>query len=103
MRAVNVVVYFAPILAMIATLAIIRRSVDLDGIPGFDRLSGLIVLLALSFATVFVLSRLFVGVFFFGTLAALAAIAVIVFALFRWGAGMAFRERASPKPPLPRL
>ena len=35
-----------PIVSMILTLSIIRRNVDLSYIPGFDKLSGLLMLIA---------------------------------------------------------
>ena len=34
-----------PILSMVATLLIIRNNVDLEGIPGFDKLSGLMMMI----------------------------------------------------------
>ncbi len=35
-----------PVLSMVATLFIIKRNVDLDHVPGFDRLSGLVMMIA---------------------------------------------------------
>ncbi len=35
-----------PVLSMIATILIIRRHVDLDLVPGFDKISGLILIIA---------------------------------------------------------
>lgn len=100
---VNVAVYFAPIVAMAATLAIVHRNVDLDDVPGFDRLSGLILMIAASFAVVFVLSRLFFGVIFFGSIPWLIALTVFVFALIKWGAATAFRRRGAPRDARPSL
>ena len=99
--AVNALVYFAPIVAMALTLWLIRRHVAFDLIPGFDRLSGLIVLIAVTFAIVFVLSRLFVGVVFLGSVWVLLAFAAFLFALLKWGARTAFRERGAPRPERP--
>ena len=101
--AVNALVYFAPMVAMAITLGLIRRHVDFDSIPGFDRLWGLIVMLAVTFGIVFVISRLFVGVAFFGSIASLVAISVFVFALLKWGAHTAFRDRGAPKTPPPKF
>jgi hypothetical protein len=56
-----------------------------EEIPGFGRLSGLMLLLGLSFAAAFVLHRLTVGIFFVAPLAQLGVIAVAVFALLHWG------------------
>lgn len=101
--AVNALVYFAPIASMALTLWLIRRKVSFDQVPGFDRLSGLIVMLAVTFAIVFALSRMFFGVVFFGSIAKLVAISVFVFALLKWGAHVAFRERGAQRLPPPRL
>lgn len=100
---VNVLVYFGPIVAMAATLVLIHRAVDFDDIPGSDRLSALVTLLALSFAIVFLLSRSFFGAFFFGSIGYLIAICVVVFALLKWSARTAFRRRGAPRPVRPAL
>jgi len=46
---VNLVLYFLPIASMIATILLIRRRVNTDLIPGFDRLLGLCTLLGVTF------------------------------------------------------
>lgn len=46
-----------PILSMIATLLIIRRQVNLDLVPGFDKLTGLIMMIAATFAFMWVLDK----------------------------------------------
>lgn len=47
-----------PVLSMVATIFIIRRSVSLDRIPGFERLSGLMVLIAALMSIGWFLDRL---------------------------------------------
>ncbi len=42
---VDLVLQVLPIVSMIFTLLIIRRNVDLDYIPGFDKLSGLMMII----------------------------------------------------------
>jgi amino acid transporter len=42
----NLTTQVLPVLAMIATILIIRRNVDLDLVPGFDKISGLILIIA---------------------------------------------------------
>ena len=39
---VNLLVYFGPIVGMIAAFLVTRRTVELEGVPGFGRLSGLL-------------------------------------------------------------
>ncbi|MEM1121884.1 MAG: hypothetical protein AAGJ18_15640, partial [Bacteroidota bacterium] len=38
----DVLTQILPVLSMLATLIIVRKAVDLDKLPGFDKLSGLI-------------------------------------------------------------
>jgi len=56
-----------PILSMVATLFIIKMNVDLDKIPGFDKLSGLLIMIFVVLAIMWVIdsTRIFVGVFSF--------------------------------------
>lgn len=41
----NIVTQVLPILSMVATLVVIRQNVDLDYVPGFGRLSGLMAMI----------------------------------------------------------
>ena len=100
----NLFIYFLPILSMIATLVAIRKRVSFEDVPGFDRLSGLMVLLACSFGIALALhkTRIFVG--FFGSIEMLFVLAAGIFALLKWGAYMLFRggdEPAKPRPKFP--
>jgi hypothetical protein len=81
---VNLLVYLLPIVSMGATLGVMSRSVRFADVPGFDRLSGLMLLLGLTFAILLVLRRSFFGVFFIGSLPALLVIGVGTFALLMW-------------------
>jgi len=93
---VDLLVYFAPLASMILTLVLVRRNVAFDAVPGFDRLSGLIVLIAASFAIAFALQRLRIWVLFGGSLAALLGLALVLFLLLKWGASMLLKRRAPP-------
>ncbi len=46
-----------PIIAMIATLLIIRRNVDLRQVPGFDWLSGLVMMLSAVFILLWIIEK----------------------------------------------
>ncbi len=78
---------------MAVTLALVRRRIRFDEIPGAGRLAGSVLLIALSFAIMYFLSRIFVGVVFFGSVGALVALAVILFAVLRLGTSLALRDR----------
>jgi len=75
----DVVVTFLPIVSMIVTLVVIARRVDLDRLPGFDRLWGLITLLAVSFVIALILDRLRVWLFFGGGMVSLLVIAFVLY------------------------
>ena len=84
---VDLLVYLLPVVSMVATLGLTSRNVRFADVPGFDRLSGLMLLLGLTFAILLVLRRSFFGVFFIGSLPALLVIGVGAFALLKWSAG----------------
>ncbi|MEZ5039983.1 MAG: hypothetical protein R2828_08825 [Saprospiraceae bacterium] len=46
-----------PIVSMVATLLIIRKNVNLDYIPGFDKLSGLITMISATLAIMWFIDR----------------------------------------------
>jgi phosphoglycerol transferase MdoB-like AlkP superfamily enzyme len=41
----NLLLEILPIFSMVATILIVRRNVDMDRIPGFDKLSGLVMMI----------------------------------------------------------
>jgi hypothetical protein len=99
----NLFIYFLPILSMIATLVLISKQVAFKDVPGFDRLSGLMVLMACSFGLALAIhkTRIFVG--FFGSVEMLFALAAGIFALLKWGGFMLFRRRDEPGRPIPKF
>jgi len=46
-----------PVLSMVLTLGIIRRDVDLDYIPGFDKLGGLLMIITALLAIMWIVDR----------------------------------------------
>ena len=100
---VNALVTLAPVAAMGATLAIAGRNVDFGPLPGFGRLSGLMVVLGLTFAVLFALSRTQLWVVFGGSILLLGALGAFVFALIKWGGYMAFRRRDEPEKGPPKF
>lgn len=53
----DVYIQLLPILSMILTLLIIRRNVDFDDIPGFDKLSGLMMMIAATLGIMWFIDR----------------------------------------------
>ena len=53
----NVYVHYLPILAMIGTLMIIRNNIEFKYIPGFDKLSALMFIIAIIMTLLWILDR----------------------------------------------
>lgn len=100
---VNLTVYGLPLLTMGLTLLLISRAVSFAEIPGFDRLTGLMVLIAISFALTLALARTRIWLFFGGSITKLVLLVGGLFALLKWGAYMAFRRRNDPERPPPSM
>jgi hypothetical protein len=94
---VNPLVYFLPIISMVVTLVLIRKNVAFDLVPGFDRLSGLMVMIACSFAIALAIQKTNIFLFFGGSIEKLMVLAVAVFALLKWGVYTLFRKRDEPR------
>ncbi len=65
---VSIIAYFVPIIAMICTLLLLNRKVKLEKLPGFQRLSGLVIIIAIAFIIIFILQRTYFGVLILGGL-----------------------------------
>ncbi len=80
---VNFFVYFLPLISMIVTLIIIGKQAEFSKLPGIDRLSGLITLLAITFSIVLFIfkSRIFIG--FFGSIEYLLVLGILIYLLLK--------------------
>src|SRR5207247_7604242 len=99
----NLLVYLLPIASMVATLVLIRKHVAFDDGPGFDRLSGLMVMVGCSFVIALVIQKTKIWIFFGGSTQKLFLLAAGVFALLKWGTYMLFRRRDEPKHEPPKF
>jgi len=99
----NLLVYFLPIVSMIITLVLIRKNVAFDEVPGFDRLSGLMVMVGCSFAIALAIQKTRIWIFFGGSIERLFILAAGIFGLLKWGAYMLFRRRDEPKAERPKF
>lgn len=100
---VNLAVYFLPILSMVVTLVLIHKNVSFDLVPGFDRLSGLMVMMGCSFVIALAIEKTRIWIFFGGSIERLFLLAAGIFALLKWGTYMLFRRREEPKQDLPKF
>jgi hypothetical protein len=85
MLQVNIWVYFLPIVAMLVTLAIIRRKIPFDKIPGSQRITSFLLLIAVSFILTYLLQKtqIYIGIFaWMGMKSLLILFAVIFFVLY---------------------
>ena len=100
---VSILVYLLPILSMIVTLALIRKNVSFEAVPGFERLSGLMVMIGCSFAIALAIEKTRIWLFFGGSIDRLIVLAVGVFALLKWGTYMLFRAGDQPRQERPNF
>jgi len=98
---VNMLVYLLPIVSMVVAFFMMKRHLDLEKIPGFDRLSGLMVMIGVSFVLALVVMKLRIFVFFGGSIFMLFALAAGAFALLKWGAFSFFRKSDETKRKIP--
>jgi hypothetical protein len=99
---VSPLVYFLPIFSMIVALVFIHKNVSFDLVPGFDRLEGLMVMIACSFALALAIQKTRIWVVFGGSIQWLFLLAGGVFALLKWGTYMLFRRPEEPKQERPK-
>ncbi|HRI01571.1 MAG TPA: hypothetical protein PK006_11005 [Saprospiraceae bacterium] len=53
----DLIIQVLPIVSMIATIAIIKNNVNLDDIPGFEKISGLALIIAVILTLMWILDR----------------------------------------------
>ncbi len=82
---VNVIVYFLPIISMIVTFVLIHKTIPMQQVPGFDRIGGLMMMIAATFFIIFILQKIFIGVFFFGSMQMFFGLFLVLFVLIKIG------------------
>lgn len=80
-----------PILSMIATLLIIRQNVPLDAVPGFERISGLLLIIFVSFSLLWLIDRTHLVVFTYMPFFQVALIFLGLLLLLRFGVKRIFQ------------
>ena len=80
----DLMVFFLPPISMFFTLILMGRNVDFDDLPGFDRLSGFIILIAVSFAVALAVHKTMIWIFFSASIGYLAVFAVIAYLMLSW-------------------
>jgi hypothetical protein len=93
---VSFLVYILPIVSMVVTLILIGRNVGFERVPGFDRLSGLMIMIACSFGIALFIQKTRILLVFGGSIQTLFLLAIGIFLLMKWGAHLLFRRREEP-------
>lgn len=89
-----ILVYFLPIGVMVFSLVRLSAKVALSAIPGFERLSALILALFIGFLLLFTLSRTRIWLIFGGSFLQFLIIGLVLFAGLNWAINRLF----GPKP-----
>jgi hypothetical protein len=87
---VNAAVYLAPLLVMVVTLVLVGRQAAFAGLPGVDRLAGLVLMLTLTGICVFAIAHTRIMWIFHGGPGLLLVVAVALFLGFKLGARLLF-------------
>ncbi|CAL2089073.1 hypothetical protein [Tenacibaculum sp. 190524A02b] len=81
----EIITYYLPIIAMIVLLLIIKKTIPLQRIPGFDRLSGLFIIIFIAFIITYFIQKIFIGIFFIGSITHLLGIFIVLLILLKIG------------------
>ena len=81
----NLYTQFLPILSMFVSILIIRKNVDLDLVPGFDKLSGLLMMISAIMVILFFVDRTRIIAFTFIRIEYVLLIFAAMLLLARWG------------------
>ena len=96
---VSALIYFLPLLIMVASLLIMTRKVQLSYIPGFGKLSGLMMMLAVTFITILFIQKTRLWIMFHGSMFHLMVLFLVLFGIFYFGWYRLFGGRKSGTPP----
>ncbi len=91
---VSFVIYFLPIISMIFTVYLVSRIVSLGDLPGIERLSGLLLILAVTFILTLIVLKTRIFMFFGGSVKAFGFILLVLFALIKWGSYKLLRKNS---------
>lgn len=80
----NIYTQILPIISMFITLSIIRRAVDLDQIPGFGRLSSLMLMVAIVLLAMWIMEKTHIFVFTYMPFWQFILLLIVVFVFLRY-------------------
>lgn len=81
----DVFTQIVPVISMVLTLLTVRKNVNLDHIPGFDKLSGLITMITASLAIMWFIDRTRIWVVSFVRFEVVIGIFILLLIVIRFG------------------
>ena len=81
----NIYTQILPVLCMVVTLWLIRRNVDFQHIPGFDKIGGLVFFLTVLIILLWILEKTHIVVFTYMPFYQFALLFLGMILLLRWG------------------
>ncbi len=87
---VDFLIYFLPVISMGLTFFMVGRDTDLDRLPGFERLSGLMMLIGLTFLVLLIVFKMRILIGFFASIESLVVLRIVLFILFKFAAKKLF-------------
>ncbi len=81
----NLYTQILPVLSMAATILIIRRQVSLDQVPGFDKISGLIMIIATMMTLMWIIDKTHIYAITFMPFYVVILILLVGFFVIRYG------------------
>lgn len=82
---IDLITHVLPILSMVVTVWLTRRTVSLDDIPGFGKLTGLIMMITTALVLLWVLDKTRIVLFTYLPFIYVFLILVALLLIFRWG------------------
>lgn len=93
----DVTLTLAPVLAMVATLVLAQRKVELSELPGVDRLGGFLMVLGAAMVALIAIDRTRIVMLFHGSVFHVLLLLAVLVVVFRLGV----QKLLGPKPPRP--
>ena len=82
---IDLITHVLPVISMVATIWLTRRNVNLDDVPGFDKLTGLIMMITTVLVLLWVLDKTRIVIFSYLPFVYVLLIIVALLLIFRWG------------------
>lgn len=94
----NLVMQVLPIISMISTLQIIKYNVDLDLIPGFQKISGLVMLIFFTICLMWFIDRTHIYAIAFLSFGQVILVFIVLFLLVKYGWYLMFSKTSDNNP-----